>query len=527
MTTWQLEFVGKLVGRTSALVFLIFVIGLSGCDRDVGTLEIEVLTSPLPSQNPFPDEAARARIRVEGPGMGVQTAEFAYESGARGRLPSVPVGRERVITLDVLNDSGGVIAYGRSLPLSVTSGDNQIELYVVLVSRSSLGAEELIPVVSRGGHSAVPLRDGRVALVAGGEELDTSTFLPRAPLRSVSIFDPTSGRVVEQGDCVDPDGGEIPGSEPYCLRFPRIGAAVTGTDAGDVIVAGGVDEELVASRVVERLARGRRIFDVVGGPLAARIDAVTVPWNGGRIALLGGRASGDALSETFVLFDESGESFDEIPNPSDCLRAGGAVAALGQTVLVFGGEDDEGAVEDYGVLSLTDEIPLETCVPLPGAVTARVGAVSAVIDDRYAVFIGGLVNDRIVSDEVDIYDAETGIFCNVGSLNVPRYLHDVATLPRDRLLVVGGVRSLETSTPESGEILDLGLLFAAMQQLPDDIPNPCIELADNLLHSEVRMAVNRIAPSVVELDNGMFLISGGFDGSGVGLSSVELYVPDR
>jgi len=350
------------------------------------------------------------------------------------------------------------------------------------------------------------------------------------PVAGASIFDPTSGRIVAAGACSPPDE-VVPGSEPFCLRTPRLLEATGRTERGDVLVAGGVTlapEHLAGvAAQIERLSPQGSSFGTSGDPSTDRREAALVAIPGGAI-LIGGRQGESDYLVSGLLFDESGESWELIPDllNEECARAGAAVAVVGERILLFGGTGPDretgvvGVRRDLEILAFSPTLRSEGCFDLDdGDVTARTGAVATAIDHRFVMVAGGVDEMGVVSDEVDVLDLENYLFCRAGVLELARYDHAAAPLPNGNVLVVGGTSGSEGHI--TAEVVDTSAVLSAL-----DATGSCDELrGDELTTEQERLAQQRIAPTATLMGNDMVLVAGGFDATGNALGTCEIYVP--
>jgi hypothetical protein len=500
----------------------------SGCDRTVGRLDLWILTSSDPSQSPFSDQVDRVRVRVEAPDLGAVVRELEYGPGGTAEVDGVAVGPRRVVTVEALSAGGAVLARGRSLPVDVGDGRTRVDVFVAWVDRFTAAAAALEGAADwtpRGGHTAVSLLDGRVALVGGGLGLDVETGRVVEPVRAAALFDPSSGRLVAAGSCAS----AIPGADPLCLAAARIDAAVGLAASGDLLVVGGETAAGPAAQV-ERLPRGALAFEIVGEPIAARLAAAFAPTRSGAAVVGGAQLDGTVLSSA-VLFADGGHRASLVDGLLECERVAPVAAPVGQWVLLFGGHGADGLRADYELVAVAPDLRQGSCQPLPPNVAPRTTATATVVADRFVVIAGGLEGPdargrRPVSRAVELLDTETNVFCHVGELASARSLHGAAALPGDRVLVVGGVGSTAVPTAlPSFEILDIGAIRAEIDTL--GIAVSCDDLAGLLVAEQQPHRVGRIAPGVVAMANDSVLVSGGFDSAGEPLGSVEVFVPSR
>lgn len=500
----------------------------SGCDRNVGTIDLLFLTPP--GGNPF-DSVDSLFVRIAIDGKSPRRDELVYVSGEEVTIPDISVSETWTVSVSGETRGGAVLSRGRSLPFKIHEGSNVLELYFAAVGERegfSRASDPIAPGKKRGGHAAVELVDGRVALIGGGDTFSYTALEISNPVQEIEIFDPTTGRIVEAGQCLE---GSPPGTNPLCLLWPRLNAAIGRTSNGDIlVVGGGRDASLISN--TERLPRGESTFVPVDleNPLS-RLDAELLQINDGAL-LLGGRSS-ESDAETYfvreaVHFSANGSRAAEYEDFLKRGRAGAAMAsvtALDGQILVFGGYGYEQTIytllPNYEVISMSPVSGASTPQALDelemtalGPITERSNAVATVIDDRFILVTGGQ-DSYGVSGEIDLFDGGTGFFCRLGDMNSPRYLHAAAPLNNGSVLVVGGVGGpLGNSPLRSVEIIDPRTAMTRMRDGRD-----CGDLGGGgddplVVPDSINVDWVRVLATATALANDMILVAGGFDGDG-------------
>ena len=435
------------------------------------------------------------RVRIEGPGMGVVSQTFPFTAGGSSSPPPVPVGKDRVITLEGLaGQSGPVVSWGQSLPLTIVPGRNEVELYLGLTGRfSSASGAGLFQ--GRFDATASVLGTGQV-LIAGGASGGTLDA-PATPVASVERFDPTAGRVVAAGDCAAGDA--------LCLGTPRFGqSAVVEGDA--VVLLGGRDDQALIPGVERCDAQGCGKLGTLASPRWLAASAV----GGDRGFMVGGdEGSGPSSAVDLVTAGPKVTPGPALPTP----REGASAAVLSDgSLVVLGGQDPTGLLGDALVLAHGTHAYAE--VSGTGTDPRRDGAAVTLADGR-VLWIGGQ-DVTGASDEVDLYDPATKRLCPVGHLVRARWRLSAVRLDDGRVLVAGGLTGAGVPTAEA-ELLDPRFVPAG---------TTCQGVADTLeSQSAPRLAHRRAGHVSVLLPNGLVLVAGGLDESGTPLKSIELYVP--
>ncbi len=96
---------------------LLFYLGLLACGSEVVAIEVVL---DLPAGTDAFQGVASVRVEATGPEMSPLLQESAYRSGVELTLSSIPLGPDRVITIEGLDSAGAVVAFGQSAPFTVT-----------------------------------------------------------------------------------------------------------------------------------------------------------------------------------------------------------------------------------------------------------------------------------------------------------------------------------------------------------------------------------------------------------------------
>lgn len=507
--------------RWRALV-LASVVGATSCTRTVGSVTLQLLSSPNTDENPLtPDESddLTIEVRVEGPGAGVHRATEPFVSGdTHLRVPAITVGRDRVVTVTVRNARGDDVARARSLPYDMTGEDSSLLLYLSLVGHASEAYTRM--TTPRFRHTATPLPDGRILIAGGGRQRTEPGWVEGDdPVAHAEIYDPTSGSIVTEV----PDCGR---NRPLCLLCPRIGqvagidvdgvpllaAGDTGTcrdfyaerfaagrfergplidppveeaasfdGASGVVVAGGLVDGEPSSRAVGVGVGG--LTEIEGGLNVARYAAGGAPLPGGGGVVVGGFVSSPAPgTPPGCICEEPCDSEDPVGPP---CRARGEVTD---------------SIEVYDPTSGTFE-------ELPHVLAeARAYATATALPDGRVVIVGGLGStlgvgrQNLPTTSVELFDPALGVSCPVATLTVPRWMHAAVAPSTDgRVVIFGGYESLG-EVSGSIELIDLSNV-----QIGPSCGNPP-------RHSTVlseRMRVRRAGHTATRMANGAILIAGG------------------
>lgn len=524
----------------STIAALALALCASGCGRDIGTVDLHFLVPKGENETPLKN-ADELRVAVDYGGDAPWETKLPYEAKSIVSFEGIPAEQDWVIAAELFR-KGSVRARGQSRPFRVNEGGTKLELYVAFADMVSYGADFGFSGSPRGGHTAVTLDDGRVLLVGGASRYDFvweiiddpddpehqirqivfSESSLREPVEAADLFDPTTGRLVQGGNCLD--------GEELCLRDgARIGAAIGRTALGDVLVAGGGAGADRWPSTIERLASGALTFTPGASLNPGRIDATLVQIPEGAL-VIGGRDIADRVMNLGVILGPSGAFDREIRIAADCPRARATAAVASEVVFLFGGVDEAGNIEGtYALIDVAPTVLSGECHPLRG-IEPRIGAAAAVIRDRFVVITGGLRSDGTISNEVDVFDAQNRLLCRAGAMRYARYLHATTAIADDRVFVVGGappshwvgLAPPEQSAFNSYEILDIDSVMAAMWS--DDVTE-CADATVESVLDQAYLPEGRAAPTATTLRNGMVLIAGGFDVAGDAQNEVMLYVP--
>jgi hypothetical protein len=506
---------------------------------------------------------------VSGPDFGEQVVQ-APHSGDVGtsRAPrlTVPLGDDRVITVEAVGRTGAVVARGRSLSLDVTETGQHLFLYLGLLGQFSAAAPPAVGVGQaflRGGHQARLLEDGQVLLVGGGRTLTyvvaEDRFAVRDLAREAALFDATGGRLSVSAACVDEQ-------QPLCLRHQRIDGGGGPLGAGSFLLAGGRDGAGNPLVEAERYVPEDQRFNPVELTQGERMSPMWLPRETGG-GLIGGEAEGGEVLRSAVFL---GPSTTEVEDLLACSRQGGHLVAGDGFALIYGGYRAAGApLESHDLLSWPaqqpDAVPQNagpgycltagddtssTAAPLSGAAAAVVSleGEGGKLDRSYVILTGGVGADATSADIVLYAPFLGGHFCLVGRLASPRRLHRTVFLPESRhLLVVGGLErpsdmALESEGWPRPEYLDLQPLIAALEpyhnqylqnsdqggdgavELSCDDFGPDLVLADGGPADSFGLPQGRLWPALLPLGNGTVLVSGGFGQDGEALAEQLMFV---
>jgi hypothetical protein len=330
--------------------------------------------------------------------------------------------------------------------------------------------------VSRSGHTATLLSDGRV-LVAGGTTEATHSaelFVPTS-----SNFAPTTGGMV----------------------YPRTGHCAGLLPNGKVLIAGGGDSKGTLFKTAEVFDPATGTFTATGDLNQVREGATATPLASGKVLIAGGQDSGGALLSSVELYDPSTGTFTLTGN-MQTPRAGHTATLLSNSkVLLLGSISPTGRAEIFdpasGHFSATGSLVQarahHTATLLPNGKVLVLGGTQVMPPGG-----GGAPPADVSLDTAEIYDPATGKFQSAGKLLVPRDSHSATLLPTGMVLLAGGY----THDFDGDANPEWYTMFTA------ELFDP----ATSVSTSAASLEGDRAEHVATMLNNGQVLVTGGIDG---------------
>lgn len=264
------------------------------------------------------------------------------------------------------------------------------------------------PALAREGGviTEVPSALGGVMYVFGGQTLAPPAGEPTAP----PTFVPIASVVKIEPAASAP--GQVVLPAPFSMLAPRVGHTATTvsvpalganglvTERSDVLLFGGAAAGLPVAELLDGNTNTFVPLGVDAGP--PRRDHTVVRLPDGRLLILGGiDTAGQPLADARI-FDPLTRTFTPVALPLQTPRVGAAIAAVGQDLLVGGGQDaGKGLVPTAEVFDLATLSLVTTLPALP-----RVGARVASMPDGSLLLLGGRALEGellLPSDAVEIY----------------------------------------------------------------------------------------------------------------------------
>jgi WD40 repeat protein len=163
----------------------------------------------------------------------------------------------------------------------------------------------------------------------------------------------------------------------------------------------------------------------------------------------------------------------------------------------------------YRVPPMLQETPAGRLLPTGSLGEPRADHTATLLPDGRVLIAGGMVENGVFLDTMELYDPKTGIFRSSGTMSSKRVGHTATLLPNGKVLLTGGMaeRSFE------------GGLHGINSSATDlyDPQTGKVTPAGNMI-------VAREAHEAVLLPNGKVLLIGGYDGRHY-LDSVEIFDP--
>ncbi len=467
-----------------------------GCNPN-GTVELFLLRSIEETQHPLdPDLVSHVRISVEGKGMSPKEKTYRFVPGGTSKLLDIPVGNNRVITVEGLGsaEDSHPLSRGRTLPLRVTQGHNEANVFIARVKSFSFGPDTGL-ADERFAQTVAVSEEGQVYIAggAGGGNFDA----PEDLLSSVEAFDPMSGET--RRVC------------KACLS-PRALAPAAAVEDGFLLVGGQGEAGPMSS--VELFDTQLEMVERWEGRVIERSHTTSVAVNDVTLIAGGLNASLYVLDALEVIDGKGTIEKRALPEP----RWGMAAAAAGSFGFFFGGLDENNEVTgDYIMVD-----PLrDRAQRFASEVEPRAFASAVKLSDGRVLVLGGLTADGTPSTSVDMYDPRRQLFCHIGEFDLDmggRWHAAAVTLLDGRVLVTGGLVGNAQATFTS-RIVDPRYV---------ELGADCGARIFGLLGDEVAASTKyrRYLSSAVQLRNGNVLVAGGLNDRGVPISQTEIYVPE-
>jgi hypothetical protein len=439
---------------------------LSACQFNVGTVEAHLVYTNNEDQDPFDRDIVRTlRLRIEGDGMESMETEFSLISGDGKALTDVPLGENRVFTVEGLDDYGSVRSRGASTPFRTKSGKTKVYVYFSLVDKFS-GPPSVFQdegwsnqyrtdmTNPRVFHTATLLPDDTVLVVGGAAAPVQNDYMGRVinTHRTIERFASTPCAFLLEQQTTDCDTGRLCMNKDDGRAHHTANLLPSGTH---VVVAGGepikVPEDWPAEYYsIESLSFGSKV-----GMTTNRTRHASAVLTGTRegIVIAGGEVLPSELLKTVELF-EAGDFVEQSSASLDIARTGPVAVAYEDRVVVIGGWESPDKASDVVDVIHFDEQPPQ--VESFNMSRERAGH-TAVLTESGLVFVcGGIRYEAGVPEMVDsceLLDTEEATPVEEYEGVVRRWGHTATLLQDGRMLLAGGFSSVPPTFAESSAVL--------------------------------------------------------------------------
>jgi len=487
--------------KPAVLALLALAFLLNACQFNVGTVEAHLVYTNNPDRDPLDRDIVRTlRLRIEGDGMDSMETEFSLISGDSKALTDVPLGKNRILTIEGLDTAGNVRSRGVSAPFSTRSGKTKVYIYFSLVEKfsdpPSVFQEEewnsqyrTDMTVPRAFHTTTLLPDDTVLVVGG-----TTAPVPGDYLGRVSNADRTAERFMitpcafilekEPPDCT---------SGRLCMRKEggRAHHSAELLPGGThVVVAGGEPVDSYEEWPAEYYCIETRSFESKIGMINRTRHASAV-LTGSREGLVIAGGEGQLASDllgSIELF-EAGDFENLSPKVLSVPRTGAVAVAFPDLVVFIGGWTAPNQTSSVVDVIHFDQDPPE--IDSFDMHYERAGH-TAVVGDLGAVHVcGGLRYVGGVPEVVEYCEAlNPEAKTSTEYTGIRRWGHTATILQDGRMLLAGGFSSMPPTLAENSAVLfDTPVGTGSRKTIP--------------------MVSKRVGHTATLLSNGMVVLIGG------------------
>ena len=318
-----------------------------------------------------------------------------------------------------LNDGRVLIAGGSPglAPAGITSVLATSELFD---PASKSFAQSATMAISRFGHSAVRLLDGRVLVMGGTSDCNTVFCSQTA---TAELFDPATESFTSTGS----------------MLSARTGFSATLLQDGRILVAGGFSRFCRGSLSSCYLSSAE-LFDPASGTFSStgsmtmpRSNATATELNNGMVLIAGGQDNSGPLS-TLELFDPAKGIFTLAGNMLTPRRLHSAVALSNGDVLLAGGNGDSSTLASTEVF----ETSANQSTAAGSMTTPRANHTATLLNNGEILFAGGESDSGGILASAELFDPGSSQFAATASMNVARTVHTATLLSDGSVLVAGG-----------------------------------------------------------------------------------------
>ena len=440
---------------------VIFLASGPGCTGLEGTIAITVVTAP---DSDLRERVVRARLTSSDPQASAEVTRGADGSLALD-LDLVATGTTGTVMFEGFDETGDLIAFGRTPPLPIQAVDAEVAIYVgppmslaeapvsMPAARSGMGVARLPSGAALvGGRDAAGTPStGFVAYSAYSHDLQVLLDLPEARADITASVNASGSVFLFGGLGVDGQTSstlwrfDIDNFSPSGrynelstdATWARSGARAAPISDQDLLITG--DPVLVVNSLTNELR------DDPDAPALAG-TANTIIFDGAYHTVFIGAGNGDGGG--LVLRDGDFQTLDE---PALRRTGHGTVVLPDATALIVGGQtggffDTAGFTVDPRSLEITRHPGLLTVARTDAAIAAT---------DEYVLVAGGKDSDGQVVADAEIVSAATLAPVTAVPMLVPRYRAHAVALESGQVAIFGGLDSadqpiatIELFTPE-------------------------------------------------------------------------------
>jgi WD40 repeat protein len=260
----------------------------------------------------------------------------------------------------------------------------------------------------RNGHTATLLPDGRVLISGGWGESDR--------LSTAELFDPQTGTFSRTGS----------------LSSPRAGMTATLLPDGRVLVAGGDSARDTPQLVAEIYDPDSETFSLGGSLNEGRFAHTATLLEDGRILFAGGSPGEGNILASAEIYDPSSGEFTPTGSLNEVRYKHAAVRLEDGRVLVLGGSDENDWTGKYSSAEIYDPASGEF------APAAEMNGERFKLGDAVVLLRDGKVLVGGGNRQIELYDAEAGLFEKAGALDNDYFFTVLTPLMDGRVLITGG-----------------------------------------------------------------------------------------
>jgi uncharacterized repeat protein (TIGR01451 family) len=355
--------------------------------------------------------------------------------------------------------------------------------------------------VGRAEQTATTLNSGKILIAGGANGNPTDGLVSTA---TADIYDPTAGTFSAAGVMTG-------------ARAQHTAALLTtGTNAGDVLVAGGyLADTATVIGTAELYNPTTNKFTTTGNMTIVRVDHTATTLQNGQVLITGGRSTtgGGALTATAELYNPTTATFTATTGNMTTARFNHTATLLSNgMVLIAGGRS---SITDYLDTAELYNPATETFTAVPGTMSSpRAAQTATVLQDGTVLLAGGGISDTAtisVTNTADIYNPTTNTITPVtATMSVPRAYHTATLLTNGTVVLAGGGNSSDPTVAE----------FQALSSV--EIYNP----TSKTFSFAPSLNFGRGYQTASLLPSGAVLAEGGFNGTNVNytvLASTEIY----